>query len=91
MKLKKTHCTTGVINKEKRCEVSNTFSFQVANRMFTKAGNYHHNHSSEMTRLQDGQDETKEKKFKPNGQTIKSPYFSGTLSAAILKKPLQGD
>ena len=40
-----------------------------------------------MTRLQDGQDETKEKKFKPNGQTIKSPYFSGTLSAAILKTP----
>ena len=43
-----------------------------------------------MTRLQDGQDETKEKKFKPNGQTIKSPYFSGTLSAAILKTPPLG-
>ena len=94
----KTHLTLILIavykdnqqGEQMRCFLT-PFSLQTNKCMFRKAGNYHHNHSSEMTRLQD---ETKEESLTLMGRPSKAHIFFQYIVYAILKRKralLQGD
>ena len=86
----KTHLTLILIavykdnqqGEQMRCFLT-PFSLQTNKCMFRKAGNYHHNHSSEMTRLQD---ETKEESLTLMGRPSKAHIFFLVYSVCHLEK-----